>query len=192
MLKEESCITCVNFRKIASHLLPLLIFSVLAAGSVDSDESSSSSNSSSGESAEVKEKVTPVGTFSAVRGDRSIAITNTEVYTTIYANNQFMDPVTSKGGKLIGVFLAIKNTGKESGNMFWTSFQLIDDQGRKYDDIEDFTEILTINNWSESLGLADSGDQLFPGATAKTVLVFRVAPDASGLKLSVNDKLFAI
>ena len=73
-----------------------------------------------------------------------------------------------------------------------TTFKLTDSQGGKYDDIEDFSETMTINSWAESLGLADSGDQLFPGASAKTVVVFRVALDAGGLILNVNDKKFRI
>lgn len=168
------------------------MFGVLAAGSVDSEDFESTDSSNSSSSSQAQEKPAPVGVSRLVKGNRSLTVTSSRNYTTIYSDNQFMDPVTSKGGKLIAVFLTIKNTGNESGNMFWTTFKLVDSQGRKYDDIEDFSEIMTINSWSEGQGLVDSGDQLFPGAIAKTVVVFRVAPDASGLKLKVNDKLFDI
>ena len=180
-------------RKTASHAIPLLIFAILAAGSIDTDEPDSRSTSNSNNDSPIgREVLTPVGTFKSIRGDRSVAVTNSREYTTIHSGNQFIDPVRSKGGKLIAVFLTIKNTGNESGNMFWTTFKLTDSQGRKYDDVEDFSEIMAINSWAESLGLADPGDQLFPGASANTVVVFRVAPNASGLKLSVNNKKFAI
>ena len=47
--------------------------------------------------------------------------------------------------------------------------------------------------WTEEMGLDDSGDQLFPGGTAKTVKVFRVSPDAKNLELVVNaQNVFAI
>jgi hypothetical protein len=138
-------------------------------------------------------QVVPLGVADQVRDDRSLKVTSSEVFTSISSGNQFIAPIESKGGKLVGIFMSIKNTGKESGNMFWTQFQLEDSQGRKYDDIEDFTEIMTVNSWAKNQGLAEAGDQLFPGATANTVAVFRVAPDAQGLKLIVNEnKIFAI
>lgn len=150
------------------------------------------SSPSSGEQSSAASSI-KVGTEDLVREDRSLTVTGSEEHSSISSSNQFMDPVPAKGGKLIAVFMTIKNTGSESGNMFWTDFKLMDSKGRKYDDIEDFTEIMTINDWAKGLGLADQGDQLFPGATAKTVAVFRVAPDAEGLQLLVNDnKLFDI
>lgn len=138
-------------------------------------------------------QVVPLGATDQVRADRSLRVTSSQVFDSISAGNEFIEPVESKGGKLIGVFMSIENTGKESGNMFWTEFQLEDSQGRKYDDVEDFAEIMTVNSWAKNQGLAEAGDQLFPGATANTVAVFRVAPDAQDLKLIVNgDKRFSI
>lgn len=126
-----------------------------------------------------------------MRNDRSLQVTGSETFSSIAA--PYLDPVSPKGGKLVGVFMTIKNTGKESGNMLWTQFQLEDSQNRKYDDIEDFTEIVTLNMWAKNQGLAETSNQLFPGATAKTVAVFRVAPDAQDLKLVVNNnKYFSI
>jgi len=110
----------------------------------------------------------------------------------ISPDNQFMKPVESKGGKLMVIYMSLKNTGQKSGNMFWSKFQLIDNQGRKYDEIEDFEETISINSWLESKGLEETGNQLFPGATAQTAKVFRVAPDADGLKLTINNANFNI
>ncbi len=76
--------------------------------------------------------------------------------------------------------------------MFWSGFQLVDSQGRKYDDLEDFEEIMSVNMWLEGQGLEDASNQLFPGATAQTAKVFRVAPDTTDLRLSANGKLFNI
>jgi Domain of unknown function (DUF4352) len=131
----------------------------------------------------------PLASLEQVKDDRALQVDSSETLETIAANNEFMEPVQSKGGKLVGVFLTIKNTGKESGNMFWTTFQLRDSQDRRYDDIEDFKEIMTIDMWAKDQGLAQAGDQLFPGATAKTAVVFRVAPDAEDLKLVVNNDI---
>lgn len=76
--------------------------------------------------------------------------------------------------------------------MFWSRFQLLDSQGRKYAELEDFEESMSINMWLKAQGLEEAGNQMFPGATAKTAKVFRVAPDASGMKLAINNTLFNI
>jgi hypothetical protein len=89
--------------------------------------------------------------------------------------------------------MMIANTGKESGDMRWTTFKLIDNQGRKYSEIEDFSESVAIGIWLEEQGFADPRDQLFPGGKAKIAKVFRVNPGAEGLRLLVNgDQVFAI
>jgi hypothetical protein len=135
----------------------------------------------------------PLGTEEQVKGDRSMKITASEVVSSLPSGNQFQEPLEAKGGKLVVVYVTIKNTGSESGNMFWSQFQLVDSEGKKYDDIEDFTEMVTVNMWAKNNGLAETGDQLFPGGTANSALVFRVAPNATGLRLLVNDdKLFNI
>jgi hypothetical protein len=135
----------------------------------------------------------PVGVEQSVREDRSLTVNRSSELYSITAKNEFFEPVLPKGGKLIAVYMTIRNTGNESGNLFWTRFQLVDDQGRKYDDIEDFREVVTVNAWAKDQGMAETGDQLFPGALAETVLVFRVSPDAAGLRLFVNnEKLFTL
>jgi hypothetical protein len=151
------------------------------------------SGSQTTEASKKQSAVVPVGVAESVRGDRSLTVTGSNAMSSIRVSNQFMDPIESKGGQLIAVYMTISNTGKESGNMFWTSFDLEDSQGRKYDSVEDFADLTTLNMWIEEQGLASSGDQLFPGASAQTVAVFRVAPDAQGLRLVVNEnRYFAI
>lgn len=128
-----------------------------------------------------------------VRGDRSIKVSGSEITDQLNPGNEFMEPLTADGGKLVVVYVDIKNTGNESGDMFWSQFALRDSQGRSYKEIADFDELMTISMWAEAQGLKDSGDQLFPGATANVAKVFRVAPDASGLVMVVNeDQIFAI
>jgi hypothetical protein len=138
-------------------------------------------------------QIIPRGSASSVRGDRSLAVSNSNTLSSISVSNPYMEPIQPKGGELVAVYLTISNTGNTSGNMFWTTFQLVDSQGRRYDNIQDLNELVTLGAWAKEQGLAESGDQLFPGASAQTVAVFRVAPGAQGLYLLVNqDKKFAI
>lgn len=147
------------------------------------DESSSASNESN---------AVALNSESAISGDRSITVTGSEVVDYIPSDNQFTDPVEAKGGKLVVVYMTLSNTGSDSGNTFFTDFDLVDSQGREYDNIEDFEESVVVDTWAESKGLGSNGDQLFPGASVNVLQAFRVAPDADGLKLSVRDKKFDI
>jgi hypothetical protein len=133
------------------------------------------------------DQITPVGNFADVTNDRALKVNKSEVANSIQANNQFISPIEGKGGQLVIVYMTILNTGNESGNIFWSEFQLYDNQGRIFHELEDFEEIMNINMWAKDQGLDESGDQLFPGGTAETVKVFRVSPDAQDLKLVVND-----
>lgn len=138
-------------------------------------------------------KAVPLGATSSVRGDRSLSVSRSDTLPSISVDNPFMEAIQSKGGELVAIYMTVSNTGNASGNMFWTTFQLVDSQGRRYDNIQDLNELITLGAWAKQQGLADPGDQLFPGASAQTVAVFRVAPGAQGLYLLVNqDKKFAI
>jgi hypothetical protein len=137
-------------------------------------------------------QLVPVGTELAVRNDRSVKITGSEMTESIKPSNEFLTPIEAKGGKLAIVYLTLKNTGSESGNMMFTQFTLVDSQGRQYSELEDFEELVSLNTWLEDKGLAKPEDQLFPSGEAQSARVFRVAPDSEGLQLSVNDKLMAI
>jgi hypothetical protein len=159
-----------------------------------SNTNSSGSSSGAGDvSSSTSQQAAPLGAEVAVKGDRAMKVTGSEEVSSLPSGNPFQEPLEAKGGKLVVVYVTTKNTGNESGNMFWSQFQLVDSEGKKYDDIEDFTEIMTVNMWAKNKGLAETGDQLFPGGSANSALVFRVAPNASGLKLVVNnDKTFDI
>ena len=155
-------------------------------------ETTAPSNSQQAPTSTPETTVITIGSFSDVRNDRALRVNSSEILDSIQTNNQFMDPLEAKGGQLIAVYLTIENTGNKSGNMFWADFQLQDSQGRSFDDIEDFEEQFIIDMWAKEKGLADPGDQLFPGGTAETVKVFRVSPDAQALTLVVNNKVFAL
>ncbi len=136
----------------------------------------------------------PLGVEAKIRNNRSLKVISSRTYSQISSSNPFLDmSVQSKGGKLIAVFMTVKNTGQESGNLFWTKFQLRDSQEQIYDSIEDFQDLMIINMWAEEQGFQGAGNQLFPGGTAEIVVVFRVSPDAKNLTLIANNKCcFAI
>ncbi len=165
----------------------IVVAALFFGGNANRTVSNGTDNSSTSSSTQLQESV-PVGTSIDIRYDRAVQIERSETVDSIPSRNQFMKPVDAKGGKLVVVYMTLNNTGQESGNMFWTKFQLVDSQGRKYDEIEDFEEIVSIATWLESQGLENAGNQLFPGATAQTAKVFRVAPDASDLRVLVNGK----
>ncbi|MBD2573178.1 MULTISPECIES: DUF4352 domain-containing protein [Oscillatoriales] len=132
-------------------------------------------------------KPVPTETWINVRNDRAVKIAGIQMLDTIFPSNYFMENVESKGGQLAVVGLEMKNTGNQSGSITWSSYKLIDSQGRKYNEINDFSETLSINQWLKDKGIEPSS-QLFPGQVVPIVKVFRVASDASGFKLEVNGK----
>lgn len=183
-------------KKLAALLLSFLAGGVYASLSDNPDTTTNPTAPNNSQQASTPEAteatVITIGSFNDVRNKRVLRVNSSEALDSIQTDNQFMAPVEAKGGQLIAVYLTIKNTGDESGNMFWTDFQLQDSQGRSFDEIEDFDELIVVNMWAEEKGLSDPGDQLFPGGTAETVKVFRVSPDAQELKLVVNNKVFAL
>ena len=168
-----------------------MILGIVACGSSASELNSYISTNTPSLATKSK-SLTPLGTSARVRKDRSIIVEGSEEMAQITANNRFIDPVKPKGGKLIVVYMTMGNTGNESGNMTWTEFQLVDSQERTYDVLQDLEEFSTVYMWLKEKGLEDSSTQIFPGGTAQTAKVFRVASDANDLKLVVNRKKFAI
>ncbi|MEH2046739.1 DUF4352 domain-containing protein [Nostoc sp.] len=131
-------------------------------------------------------------TWTNVKSDRAVQVVGVQAINRIVPNNKFMKPVEAKGGQLVVVGMKVKNTGQESGDMMWTNFQLIDSQGRKYNEINSFEEIISVNAWLKENDVEEAGSQMFPGETIKTAKVYRVASDASDFKLVVNGKLISI
>lgn len=186
---------------ITSAILALMAFG--AFSSVPAEESSYTTSYSTSSVATTSNYTPPIQKVASsqipvedawvnVRSDRAIQIGEVETVDQIAPYNEYADPVESKGGQLVVVNMKLRNTGQESGDMMWTEFKLIDSEGRKYDDVDDFNEMVSIDMWLEDQGLDKASSQMFPGATIETAKVFRVAPDASGFKLAVNGKLISI
>lgn len=123
-----------------------------------------------------------------VRPDRAVQVDSLELVDSIAA--PYGEPLTGGTGKLAVLYFQVQNTGNESGSLVFSSYDLVDSQGRKYSEISDFMEAGTVWSWAESEGLGSASKQLFPGETAPTAKVFRVAPDAEGLQAVINGKTF--
>ncbi|NJN60014.1 MAG: DUF4352 domain-containing protein [Leptolyngbyaceae cyanobacterium SL_5_9] len=153
----------------------IIVATLFLGGNANRTTNSGAGDSNISSSTQPQESI-PVGTSTDIRDDRAVQIERSETVDSIPSGNQFIKPVDAKGGKLVVVYMTLTNTGQESGNMFWTKFQLIDNQGRKYDEIEDFEEIVSIDAWLESQGLEKASNQLFPGATPKLPKSFVLLP----------------
>ncbi|MBG1258336.1 hypothetical protein [Nostoc commune] len=127
-----------------------------------------------------------------VKSDRAVQVVAVETINRIVPNNEFMKPVEAKGGQLVVIGMKLKNSGQESGDMMYTKFQLLDSQGRKYNEINNFEEMISLNAWLKENDVEEAGSQMFPGETIKIAKVFRVASDASDFKLVVNGNLISI
>jgi hypothetical protein len=127
-----------------------------------------------------------------VRSDRALQVLGLETIDRIAPKNEFYEPVEAQGGQLVLVALKIKNTGQESGGIAWSTYQLVDGQGRTYDQINDFSESLSIKQSLKEGGMEEPSSQLFPGQTIEVLNFFRVAPDAANFKFSANGKLVNI
>ncbi len=161
----------------------------VAAMQQHSDKSTASPAPKVAKSQPPKDNLISVGVMANVRTDRAVKVNKVKTFDRIVTNNQFVTPIEGKGGKLIVVYITLKNTGNESGNMAWSGFRLEDREGRKYDEIDNsMTKLL----WIEEQGLDPASEQIFPGGTAQTAKIFRVANDASNLKLAVNSTIFKL
>lgn len=142
-------------------------------------------------SVQTESKTIPLAAKTNIRTDRALTVNSLELVDQLSVNNGFTQPLEAKGGKIAIVRMTLENTGNESGNSVFTSAKLIDSQGRSYDQIQDFEEAGTIYLWEDAEGLDSINDQLFPGGIAEIAKVFRVAPDASGFTVVVNNLNFA-
>lgn len=200
--KPQTRIRVLKSYGITSTILALMAFGIFS--SVPAEESSYATTYSTSSVAttstytptvqQVASSQTPVEeAWVNVRSDRAVQVVGIiEANDSIVPDNEFFEPVEAQGGQLIMVGIKIKNTGQESGNMAWSTYQLVDAQERKYDEINDFSESMSIKEWLKDRGLEEPSSQLFPGQTVEVAKVFRVAPDASDFKLAVNGKLISI
>ena len=168
----------------------VLILIVATLGACAQGQSADSNPQVDSQFTESDGAAAPIGTIVAVRSDRTVAITQVEKPASIASSSGAT--VVPKDGKLITVYLKIGNTGSGPGDMLWAKFQLTDSQGRTYDEILNPEESSTINVWSQEKGLDDSTSQIVPEDSINIAKVFRVASNAEGLRLVVNEKFLAL
>jgi hypothetical protein len=109
-------------------------------------------------------------------GDRSITVGQVTTSNGLKADNPFAEAID---GQIVLVYFTLTNSGSESGNVLFSSFQLSDQQGRRYDEISD----LSYSLWRDEQSLKSRSDDLYPGESRSDVAAFRIAPDASGFTL---------
>ena len=65
----------------------------------------------------------PICTFNKIRHERLLQVNSSQVLESI---GGVKSNLPTQGGKLIAVYMTIKNVNNESGNIFWSDFQLLD------------------------------------------------------------------
>lgn len=142
------------------------------------------------EQEEERRQNVPMGTFASVKDDRSIAVTDAKLYEALQTSSSFSSPISGEGGLILVVYMTLSNTGKESGDMTWTSFTVEDANGFEYSELKGRSFDLSL--WRDAMGLGDSDDQLFPGQNKQIAKVFRVKRDATGMKLTAGNYKFLL
>ena len=133
----------------------------------------------------------PLDTTAAITYDRSLKVTaSTEVDS--LSGGEYVGSIAAKEGKLVVVYFTAENTGDDSGDLTFTSFELVDAQDRTYSELSNFEDLFIVSQWLMNKGLGSKNDQLYPGASVKSAAVFRVAPDATGLVMKTKSKQFAL
>ena len=108
----------------------------------------------------------------------------------LQTSSSFSSPISGEGGLILVVYMTLSNTGKESGDMTWTSFTVEDANGFEYSELKGRSFDLSL--WRDAMGLGDSDDQLFPGQNKQIAKVFRVKRDATGMKLTAGNYKFLL
>ncbi|MEL6385156.1 MAG: DUF4352 domain-containing protein [Cyanobacteria bacterium J06626_18] len=167
-----------------------LILIVAAIGAFTKGQSGANNSQVDSQFTESDGTAAPIGKIVTVRSDLTVAVTQVEKPESISSSRGAT--LAPEGGKLVIVYLKVGNTGSDSGDMLRTQFRLTDSQGRTYDELLTPEESGTVNLWSQDRGLDDSASQISPGDSINIAKVFRVAANAEGLRLVVNEKMLAI
>ncbi|MEN9253101.1 MAG: hypothetical protein Q6K99_04730 [Thermostichales cyanobacterium BF4_bins_65] len=117
----------------------------------------------------------------------AVQITKVETATCIDSGNAFAGSVSAENGKLMVVYMTVRNQGQEAGSLVWSRWQLLDAQAQA--EVTDLNQLLAVSLWREAQGLRDPGERLLPGAMACTALVFRVSREAEDWLLRVRGLL---
>jgi hypothetical protein len=111
--------------------------------------------------------------------DRAIKVLGVQAMDSIPSGNPYVESPVAKGVFLVLVAEAT-NTGKETGNLAFSSFELTDAQGRTYTTDDSFSVARVADQFAKGA----KNDDIPPGLTNRFPLVFDVTPDATGLILN--------
>lgn len=114
------------------------------------------------------------------KGKLRATVTDAKEALTVPASDLY--PEQRAKGKFVLVFLDVVNLGNESTEIA-SGVKLRDNKGRVFDQAD--TQVL--RNAAEANNLTVPYDDVQPGLTEKTVVVFDVAPDAAGYLLVPRD-----
>ena len=128
---------------------------------------------------QVKEPETPKETIYSMNQDIDVdylryKVTKVETFTEM-GTSMFKKETK---GKFVKVYLDILNNAKETKYIFSPRFYIIDNQGRKYDQLSD--DMMYIANYIEF------GQDLQPGLSVSGAIVFELPKDSTDLKLVIS------
>jgi hypothetical protein len=113
-------------------------------------------------------------------GNRAITVENVYFTDCLESTDEFDDPIFPKtGGKFICVELTVENTGKETGNIIFSTFQVMDENGYKFDAVDE-SEIYL---YASELGFDATFESIRPKSSAIILKVFEVNEDSNKLNL---------
>jgi len=112
-------------------------------------------------------------------GDRAVKVLSVGSMTSLSSGNPFIESPVAKGVFVVLVVEAT-NTGKETGDLTFSSFELTDTQGRTYKSSDSSTVLVVAKQFAGG----QQSDDIPPGLTNRFPLVFDVTPDTSGLILN--------
>lgn len=154
----------------------LFMLATCAAIVTPSEPSSSTSLPDRSEAAPSSSSSLRIGDRATSRGGRAVTVTGVQRLDVLSIENMFAEDIA---GPIARVDAVIENTSSETGNMVFANFKLVDAQGREYDQIQDFE----LGVWQQEQGIKPLFEDMYPGESRPSSLIFRVAPDATGLQL---------
>lgn len=138
---------------------------------VDSQEKEQETNK------EEKEEIYNIGdSFNS--GNIGVVIESVEEKTVFESGNQFIDNVTTEG-KFVAVTAKLTNNDKEARTFSSTQFQLIDEQGRKFEALSSASLMMILGDKNLFL------ESCNPGMSRTGIFVFEVPSDVNSYSIEV-------
>ena len=124
----------------------------------------------------------------AIRVNGSVSMDVIQLDKTYFT--QFVD--AGNEGKLIVVYITLKNTNSNPMQLSSLEIHLRDNQGRMFERVQTIHDDFIISLWAEDRGLFNPRDLIPPKTSVETVIVFRAIPDVQSWAMLVGDQVFPI